>query len=192
MTKGFSKICFLVLVAVSVYSEVTFVPLHKVRNTIWEADSLFLGASMIVVDSTKTVTVILKENKPKALGALYFMVPGVNDSAKFIFHNMHENFPEEADTVVLGRYPKNTQIYFMYTLTDTSTFLNDVRNKKLFSGQNRQGIDQFTSEISGPFGKRWAIVGDLGSSKCEVGFAAVMPGSYRDIRFYVLNVNVRR
>jgi hypothetical protein len=184
-------IYLLVFMVVSAYPEVTYLPLNKARYTIWESDSLFLGASMQVVDSTAEVVVVLKRNYPNALGVLYFMVPGASDSARFIFHNMHGmhgKYPEERDTVVLGKYPKNTKIAFRYVIIDTSAIFSDVRNKKLYTGQNREGVDSYISERSGPSGKRWAIVGSLGAGKCEVGFSAVRPGNYQDIRFNVLNV----
>lgn len=170
------------------FSEVTYIPLKKMRNSIWEADSSFLGASLKVKDSTKNVIAIFKDNKPEASGCLYFMVPGHQDSARVVFHNKKVSYPGEPDTVILGKFAINTPIVFMYKITDTSNVYVNVKNKRLYTGQNREGVDTYLSEISGPFGKRCAVAGYVSTGKCEIGFAAEMPGCYRDIRFIVDNV----
>lgn len=172
------------------YSEITYIPLNKARISIWEAESLFLGGSMKVVNSNEDVIVIRKENKPRALGVLYFMLPTENDSVQFLFHNMKEKFMDEADRVNLGKFPKNTKIIFRYVITDTSSDFMHVKGKKYYTGQNRTNVDKFVSDNDGPMGKMFAIVGSLGNNRCEVGFSAAMPGDYSDIRFNVTNVKV--
>lgn len=179
----------LVFLSIGAISEVKHIPLNKARNSIWVSDSLFLGGSMKVIDSTKNLIVVHKKSNPFALGKLSFLVPGKN-SEKFVFHNMISKFPQESDSVDLGKYPKDTPIIFCYILTDTSKMFANVSKKKLYTGQNRPGKDCYVSENEGPFKRKWAIVGEIDSVTCEVGFAAAMPAVYSDIRFLVYNVKV--
>lgn len=188
MIKNTKKILLLILttlVGVS-YTEVTYVPLKKAKG-LWDADSLFLGAEVAVKDSTKPVIATWKPNQGDALGAIYFMVQNGSDSAFLLFHNHITEFSKESLDVNLGRFPRGTKLYFMYTVTDTSKLYNSIRNKKLFSGQNRNGIDPFISEKKGLIDFRWAIAGKIDEDYCEISFASTIHGSYRQMLIKLSN-----
>jgi len=170
-------------------SEVLPIPVHKGRRNSWHADTIYLGAGMTVVDESCDVLVARYAQQPEALGQLYLMVPGVKDSARFVFHNV-DQFAQEQDTVNLGRFPRGTRLEWMYMVVDSLSMFSHARHKKVYTGENRPGHELYVSEMDNPLGRRWAVVGTAGPTACEVGFAAAIPGSYRDIRFRVSNVEL--
>jgi hypothetical protein len=179
------------LMVLNTFSEITCIPAGKAKNAIWEADTLLLGATMKVIDSTKNVIVIRKRSFPEALGMLYFIKPDNHvDSIVPVFHNIKEQFLTEHDTIIIGKFPKDTKINFLYTVSDTSEKFSSIRNKKFYTGQNRPGVDTLVSDIDGPFGRRWVIIGNLNNQSCEAGFSAAIPGSFQEIRIHVVNVTI--
>ena len=66
------------------------------------SDSLFLGASFIYQDNSKEVVVSFFASDAGWEGRLYFMVPGITDSAYYLFTNKPENHPNEPTRVNLS------------------------------------------------------------------------------------------
>ena len=172
--------------------EISYIPLAQNPHGIWNSDSLFLGGEIAVVDSSKPIIVTWKTNQGDALGELFFMVPNAGDSTISLFHNQSEAFPEESTAVNLGHYPAETKLFFMYMVTDTSEVFQSIISKKLYSGQNRSGTDPFVSERQGLVDFRWAVAGNVGDDTCEISFASVSKGDFRQVRFHISNTYLVR
>jgi hypothetical protein len=50
-----------------------------------------------------------------------------------------------------------------------------LRGKKLFSGQNRPGVDKYVSEGNGMYVKKFAAVGKIDGKTVDIGFDASKP-----------------
>jgi hypothetical protein len=176
-------------IVMPVYSQVTCKSKPK-KNSLWQAESLWVGAGLTVKDPSADIVVTFKRHvKTTFTGSVYFMVPGQQDSAIFLFHNIHEKYPKEPSKVNLGKFPRGTQIVFMFSIADTANC--ELRGKKAFTGQNRPGIDQYVSAIiknENP-GRRHALIGKIDATRVEVGFGPIFP-SYEDIVFEVQGVEV--
>jgi hypothetical protein len=159
-----------------------------VPQTYWEADSIFLGLGFVVKNPKDSVVITWKKNMGSVPGELFFMVPGYTDSTKFLFHNFIDSFPNEKAIINLGCYPAGSNVVFMYVVTDSIYLIAPYFNKRLYSGQNRVGIDQYISERIGLVDYRWAVAGRVNERMCEVGFASAVKGNFYDIRFYITNV----
>ena len=170
-------------------AEITFFPLADIPNSIWDSDSLFLGAEIAVIDSTKPVVITWKPNSGNALGELFF-VPNKGDTSIFLFHNKINEFKNEKPNVEIGTFPKGTKLYFMYIVTDTSNRYKGKENKKLYSGQNRPGKDIFISERMGIRDFRWALAGAVDTTNCELSFASIIKGDFEQIRFHISNTRL--
>ncbi|NLD48855.1 MAG: hypothetical protein GX660_16960 [Clostridiaceae bacterium] len=167
-----------------VHAELTYLPITGNSTGIWDSDSLFLGGEIAVKDSTKEVVVTWKLNKGDALGMLYFVKN--KDSSIFLFHNKIEDFHEEKKEVRIGKFPKGTKLYFMYMVTDTSSFYKDKVKKRLYSGQNRIQ-DLYISDRKGLKDFRWAVAGTVDTNTCEISFASTVKANFRQIRFHISN-----
>jgi len=196
MKSLFKKACFFIFMFFIVsYCEVTYRG-HPILNDPWEADSLFVGAGFIVNDSTVDIKVIWKVTDTYRLGELHFMVPGSPDSSIFLFHNIRDSFPEEPDTVNLGKFPSGTQLVFMYKVVDAAGKWPEFENKRLFSGQNRESIDDYISEMTmdtvlpGAYSRRWLAAGKIDDTRVEGGFEDGYNASFRSIIFEVSNVDI--
>jgi hypothetical protein len=168
--------------------EVTYFP--EVRPRYMEADSVYLGADLEILDGEQQIQVIRKDARTVAVGELHFIPPEKTDSSVFLFHNIAWRYETESDTVALGRYPKGTEITFMYMVTDTQETYSYAKDKKVYTGQNDSSLGQPVSEISGPLGRRWCVVGYLGEGICEVACSATKPWVFKEIRFLVTNVKI--
>lgn len=169
-------------------AEVTYLPLAEKESSIWDSDSLFLGAAVEVIDSLQPVVVTWKSNQSQALGELFLKDNSDTSNSTFLFHNQIEKFPLESTTVDIGNFPSGTRLVFMYLVSDTCNDFASVVNLPLFTGQNRVGTDTFISELEKPgFGRRWAIAGAVALDTCEFSFAGAS-ASFREIRFHVSNV----
>ena len=147
---------------------------HPLYNDPWNAESLFVGAGLIAVDSAMDITVTLDGSKgTDGIGRAYFMVPGYPDSAVFLFHNLHDRFPEESTTVSIGKYRAGTQIVLMYQVVDTNTRWDTFRGERLYTGQNREGIDAYISERAPvrTFARCFAMAAKCADGTVEVGFS---------------------
>ena len=86
----------------------------------------------------------------------------------------------------------------MIIVTDTQFVYDNLRGKKVYSGQNREGIDRFVSErimpnqVKGGYGARWAAVGRINSTKVEVGFEEAFSYMFRGMVFEVENACVKK
>jgi len=190
------RFCFFIaFFQIIAYCEVTYRG-QPIFNNPWEADSLFVGAGFIVKDSEENIKVIWKVTDTYRLGELHFMVPGFPDSSIFLFHNIRDSFPEEPDTVNLGKFPTGTQLVFMYKVVDAAGKWPEFENKRLFSGQNREGVDDYISELSMGtrgtlgYGLRWMAAGKIDDSRAEGGFEDGFNYSFRSLIFEVTNADI--
>ncbi|NLD48856.1 MAG: hypothetical protein GX660_16965 [Clostridiaceae bacterium] len=183
------KYITVIIVSVTIIqAELTYFPISG-DNSFWCADSYYYGLGLVAKNPSKPVTVIkTRYAEAMATGQLYFMVPVKKDSALYLFDNVIDSTLQEQDTVNLGKFPVGTKIIFMYMITDTSNLFNDMKNIKLYSGQNRTGFDQYISERKGLVDFRWAITGIANDSTCEMDFAAVVKASFKEIKFLITNV----
>lgn len=180
---------FIILIGIIIsYSEISYVSLNPSCPE-WEADSHYVGAGFIA--NGNEVTVIRKRLNEICpwLGELYFMVPGYSDSALFLLHNDYEEYPGESDTVNLGTFDSGTVIVFKYINIDTAYLAKPYKDKTLYSGQNRQGIDEYISEIeNGYYNLRWAAAGRIDDVFCEMGFKSSDSYGFRDIMYKIKGV----
>lgn len=185
--------CLVLAAVLLLGAEVRHVPLPKVLNP-FETDSLFLGASVVVRGSERPVTVTWRGRAGNpGVGELCFMYPGRHDSALFLFHNRISDFPDETTTVSLGTFPAGTELVFRYTSVDTTGENNQMLGVHLYSGQCRDGVDDYVSEAIGLVtgGHRRCVFGEIDDSTCEGGFAAGNdPGEWRGLRFGVHNASM--
>ena len=159
----------------------------------WEAESLFVGAGLVAVDSSTPITVTLMGSRgTDGIGRAYFMVPGYSDSAVFLFHNLHDRFPEESTTVSIGKYRAGTQIVLMYQVVDTNTRWDRYRGEKLYTGQNREGIDAYISERAPvrTFARCFAMAGKCADGTVEVGFSDGPSLAFWNIMLRIEGVNL--
>jgi hypothetical protein len=186
MKKIFFVIMFLSYTGL--FAELTYVP--RPKNSIWKAESLFIGFGLVVKDPSVNVMVIRKNSYPNVSGYVSFMSPIVYDSSVFLFHNEIEQFPSESTVVNIGKYPTGTSLVFKYTQTEAEHGDSFFVNRKLYTGQSREK-DRYQSEAidvgSGLIINRWAIGGRVKDDTCEVSFSSSIPGSYSEIHFYVTN-----
>jgi hypothetical protein len=162
-------------------------------NDPWYADSLFVGACLLVKDSAQDIVVSWRNAwTSPALGLLSFMFPGHIDSTRTLFHNLHNLFPQEDTIVNLGKYPTGTRLDFMYMVLDTSLVYKPMSYKKLYSGQNRDSMDAYVSEkSSSAYQKRWAVAGRIvNTDSAEMGFGDMTAPNFLGIVFKVSNVIV--
>jgi hypothetical protein len=156
----------------------------------WVSDSLFVGAEIAVIDSAKPVMIKVKASYiSSAAGSLYY-INSTNDSV--IFLSTNKNF--DSVQVNIGSFPNNTILPFMFIVTDTSSRFAEFRNLKIYTGQNRKGVDSYISQREMPpqrvsgYGARWSLAGNVGSDKVEVGFEERGEYVFRGIVFEVSNV----
>jgi len=159
-------------------------------QTKWNCDTIFIGAETIVKDSTKEVIVTWNKAITRYAGILYFMNPVHPDSIQFLFHNFPSKYVGEPTTVNLGKYPKGTSLVFMYTVIDTLV-PKQLQNKKLFSGQNRESIDPFVSELrTNQFGYRWAAASQTENDIVTMGFNDTEPFGFISIIFSIKGASI--
>jgi len=121
------------------------------------------------------------------------MVPGHLDSAKFLFYNLINRFPNNPKTISLGKYPAGTHLVFMYKVVDTSAKWKYFANKKLYTGQNREGIDQYVSDRPSEtnlYQKRFAAAGKVDSMNVEVGFSDGPSLSFWNLLFQIAGAKI--
>jgi Chitobiase/beta-hexosaminidase C-terminal domain len=159
-------------------------------NSPWHADSIFIGSGFIAKDSTKDLIVSWKGYfGTNAIGEFYFMVPNHKDSSIFLFHNVIDSFPTDPLSVNLGKFPKGTPLTFMYKVTN-----GDIRytpcciNEKLYSGQDREGIDYYVSERSDGLNRRFFASGRVDSNIVEGGVEDYYNSLYLSLFFQVSDV----
>jgi len=178
-----------------IFSEVPpdYLPLAKSKHIKWDDDSLFIGASSVVLSDTTPVIVKWKASYVQCLRKLYFISPVGDYSPRLLFHNMIDSFPGEQKEINLGKFPKNTELHFMYTVVDTSKQYYRFRDKKLYSGPNRDSIDSFVSDLRYFYGRKWAVAGKIDSTCIEMGFSDdYMNMRFNAIIFQVSGVKIKR
>jgi hypothetical protein len=155
----------------------------------WECDTIFIGADIVVADSNSNIQVTWKKAMSGTTGELSFMDPFHPDSAIFLFHNLLVGFSGEPKTRSIGKFPVGTKLVFRYVVTDTSA-IHFLIGKKLYSGQNIEGIDTYISDNSSAvFGHRWAAVRKIDETRVWVGFSECLLTSYDNI---ILRCKVQR
>lgn len=123
------------------------------------ADSLYLGASFIYQDSSRDVIVSFVNTDAHFEGSLYFMVPGIPDSAYYLFTNKPANHPNDPTRVNLSDIfdiPVGSKIYFMYKVS---------YYRPKYTGENITGVDLYVSTEThiwqGITDRRWATAGRI-------------------------------
>lgn len=163
-------------------------PFPIIQNP-WSSDSLFIGAGILSKDPTEPVVVTFKNAIGNAcLGELYFLIPS-SDSARFLFHNYPNRYSEETE-ISIGKFPKGTLLTFMFIVTDTFAICSRTKNLKLYSGQNRLGLDKYISELIVPerYYARWSGAGKIvNEAIVELGFGDKDPSICRAIIVTVTN-----
>lgn len=174
---------FICIVYVEVFGYLVYRSYSKVLPQLWQADSLFVGAGLL--STGKEIKVSFDTSVIKTTGNLYFILP--NDSCVFLFNNRYTG-----DTVIsLGKYKEGTQLFFMYQVIDSIENLGQLYMKKLYTGQNRENIEPYVSEIqNGVYGKIWSICGRLNDSTVQMGFEADGTAMCKSIIFKVQNAYV--
>jgi hypothetical protein len=80
-------------------------------------------------------------------------------------------FTGEKKIINLGRFEKGTGLYFMYQILDTSGFPNFQYLYKLYSDQNRPGIDEYIGDcFETRYGYRWSMAGRINPDTVIFGF----------------------
>jgi hypothetical protein len=188
------QIIFVSVLLIGIYSQSPAEISYKSKPILgdpWQAESLYVGSGLFARDSLRDIIVSWKDvSIGPALAIVNFIVSAYADSVKYLFHNFPNRFPSDDTIMNLGKYPTGTQMVFMYQVIDTNSYYNYVRNQKLFSGQNRDSVDPYVSEISTKNSqKRWALAGKIPSTDIAVmGFTDDYTISYRSIVFQVSNV----
>lgn len=194
MKKNLSALIFLT-VNMAIFSQVPpdYLPLAKSKHFKWDADSLFVGASAVVLSDKAPVIVKWKTTYVQCLGKLYFISPAEDYSPRLLFHNMIDSFPGEQKEINLGIFPQNTELYFMYTVVDTSIEYNRFKDKKLYSGPNRDSVDRFVSDLWYVHDRKWAVAGKIDSTRIEMGFSDGYTNmQFNAIIFEVSGVKIKR
>lgn len=193
MSKYVFLIATVLLTVAYAKAETDYLP-KPLKKDPWVADSLFVGADIIVADSNARVKITIPGDRNWALkGELFFMDPNADTS---IF--LTDNKITDTITIELGKYATSTPLVFKFVVTDTSESGARYRGKKLFTGQNREGIDKYVSERSlehdsyETYGARWAAVGAIDSNTVEVGFEDRVGYSFRAIVFQVSNARIKK
>ncbi len=188
----FNFIIILFVLSSVTYSQSRFFPLKKTCPDNWKSDSLFVGGKIKAVGGN--VRVVWKKTSVSApSGILYFIKPGQSDSALQLFHNKINEFPNDKGTIDLGDYQQNTPLVFRYIVIDTMRLISSIKNRKLYSGTNIEGVDTYVSEIpNASFGKKWAIAGQIDSTTVEAGFSVLYGYSFDDVIFWVYGAKVEK
>ena len=191
------KLSALILLTVNmaIFSAVPpdYLPLAKSTHFKWEADSLFIGASAVVLSDTTPVIVKWKATYVQCLGKLFFIFPDDEYLPQLLFHNIIDSFPNEQKEINLGKFPQNTELYFMYIVVDTSQNYQRFRDKKLYSGPNRDSVDRFVSDLWYVHDKKWAVAGKIDSTRIEMGFSDGYTNmQFNAIMFEVSGVKIKR
>ncbi len=148
----------------------------KTQGSIWEAETLYIGAQ-IRANGADDLVVVMKKGHPRVEGKLYLMNTDKKDSAIYVNSNKPVAY---GDSVNLGRYEKNEELVFMYVITDTTGYYAPLRGKKLYSGRNMGSVDRYTSEADGMYGKKFGAVGRINKSTVELGFDGSGMGTFLD------------
>jgi len=161
----------------------------RLVNDPWEAQSWCTGAGLDAVGAEPDISVTLKDSRHTDAGAeVHVVVPRDArrpDPALFGFHNPHEDYPQESTEVNLGVFPASTPLVFMYVVVDGNEKYDSIVGKKLYSGQNRPGVDEYVSEKVHGDKRRWCVVGTVNSSTVEAGFEDDIHIRYKSIIFEV-------
>lgn len=177
----------------SLSAQVVYQPQSN-TNKVWNAESLFIGVAIIAKDTNVPIVITLLNANPNTYsGKLFYMLPGSIDSAVFLFHNLHNKYPLEPTRIDIGRFDNGTPIVFCYVVDDTASRIAAYRGKKLFTGQNRVGVDPYVSEKgTNIYGRKWAVAGKIDSATVEVGFSGGQGFSCRDIVFRIDGVSISK
>jgi hypothetical protein len=154
----------------------------------FKVDTIYIGAELIVSDSTEDVVVKWKYSEGDSM-KIYFVSSINNYSEQFLFHNHINDFPDEKKEHNLGKFPEGTQIHFYCVIVDSSSPNLTYLWKKTYTGQNREGVDALVSERSvRPYDRRFAAVGRVNENTLAVGFAGWIAVGFMNGIFDITNV----
>lgn len=165
LVNSLSPFLLLLLLSLNIQAKVDFFRTGAQMGQGTVADSFFLGASFVYLDTTSDVIVSYLSKSAAWEGKLYFMIPDIKDSAYYLFTNKPENHPNEPSRVNITKIFKlkaNTRIYFRY---DTKKFNVTPLNPK-YTGENVSGTDLYVSNDThlwkGQSGdRRWSTAGRI-------------------------------
>lgn len=153
------------------------------------ADSMFVGADLVVPDSTREVTVRWLASCTGVEGTLALVDTSQPDLIRRI-----PTGPLDSSAVAIGHFPAGTRLVFRYNVSDTSQLAQPYSGTSAYSGPNRRVIDEpFVSE--GPptrYGQRRCVVGSLDSATAIIGFDDIGSGAYCGAIFVVTGVHLLR
>lgn len=161
-------------------------------NRQWEEDSVYDGAGILVSKDGPITVKWKKIHLTELVGELWFVVN--QDSSVYLFHNYKkENDP---DSVLIGNFKRGQELTFMYVVRDSmnesivgDSIFSSIKDKKLYTGQNRIGIDRYISERSTyNFGYKWAASGRVDENRVEVGFTDGIDPGFNNFIFELNNV----
>jgi hypothetical protein len=145
----------------------------------WGTDSLFVGSGLIVRDSRQEI-VVTWDYAEGPIGSLYYVES--LDSSRFIFHNHIDQFPGEQKVINLGCKMCGSLLPFKY-------FLAGLQGEMvLYTGQNREGVDEYVSNMSGSMKRAFSLSGRVNDSTVKVGFEMANGYAFQNIVFTVSNV----
>ena len=177
----------------------------------WLSSQLFCGTDILVKNSNQKVKIKFKEKTTAAPYIKLSLVDPETDSMLLLFEspsaspkndtiyiidaegNKHYQYETE-----LKQYNSGTTLTFVIQDADTQQY-NAYKNigieytdfqKKIYTGQNRSGIDPFISEVkydgSGLYYKRTNI-GRVDENVVEVGLMAKEGGTFHDLMLFIEN-----
>jgi hypothetical protein len=179
--------------AIVIYSTVSFSQVSQMGkplfNSPYVADTLFRGAGFFAKDTSKAITIsIMASSLWNALGRLYLMDPEQRDAKTFLFHNHPVIFPGESTTVNIGAFHKGKQIILMFEFCDTVAYRGFLGDR-LYSGQNRDSIDDYISDVTSLYKDRQlSMAGRIDSTTVEVGFNDARNGGYDNAILRITNI----
>lgn len=185
-------LCILFIVVV-IFSEIFPKQITGTAVNYFGADSIYVGADLVVTDSTQDIIVTWKKGNshPRNLCELYFVHPQKKDSLQFLFHSRSSDIADESKIVNLGKYAVGTELYFMYTVVDTVLDSSSQVKQILYTGQNRVGVDQYISSDIEPFYRgKWAAVARNSYDSVTVGFNENGPFGFNSIVFNLKGVSI--
>lgn len=160
----------------------------KSEGSVWEAETLYVGAE-IVTTGTGAVEIEMKNGHPRLTGTVYLMNPEKTGEAAAVVSNAKADYGKK---VKVGTYEAGTKMVFMYVITDTTGYYAPLRGKKLYTGKNVEGVDEYVSEAEGMYGRRFAVAGRTKENEIEVGFDASGMGMFLDAVFLVRGAETHR
>ena len=173
MIKAKSTICLIFSIIITAHAQTErFLPDTLSRSDFWhitDSTELYVGASFFYMDPSDSIVVWFESSESQYTGDLYCMVPGLADSAIFLFTNRQYGARINLTNALNRPINPGTEFFFMYRSRNSSN--------NRYTGQNRVGIDP-VNKITYPganfvtrefgvrpgYGHRWSVAGRITDS----------------------------